>query len=100
MDRMPGEEVNAPIRLAATPVPDVRAIESLFARKVGFGFRVTIHVQADPEMSPREAHVLSGRVERAIRTAVPQVGLVLVHMESIEPDGAVSTVEPARAAHP
>ena len=86
MDRMPGEDVMAPIRAAASGVAGVMAIESLFARKVGLGFRVTIHVQADPEMPLRSAHVLSGQVKHAIRTAVPRVSSVLVHMESFEHD--------------
>lgn len=85
MDRLPGEDVMAPIRAAAAAVPGVETIESLFARKVGLGYRVTIHVQADPEMSLRNAHILSGKVKRVIRTAVPRVQSVHVHMESFEP---------------
>jgi len=85
MDRMPGEEIIEPVRAAASSVPGVKAIEALHARKVGLGYRVTIHVQADPEMSLRNAHILSGQVKRAIRAHVPRVSSVLVHMESYEP---------------
>jgi len=42
---------------------------------------VTIHVQADPGMSLEDAHVLGGKVKSAIRSAVPKVQSVLVHME-------------------
>lgn len=84
MDRMPGPEVVVPVREAAESVPGVLATEKLALRRSGIGFRVTIHVQTDPEMPLREAHVLSGKVKGAIRAAVPQVQSVLVHMEPFE----------------
>jgi cation diffusion facilitator family transporter len=81
MDRAPGEEIAAPVRRAAAAVPGVRGVEKLFLRKSGLSYFADIHVEADPEMPLREAHVLSGRVKAAIREAVPQVAGVLVHME-------------------
>jgi cation diffusion facilitator family transporter len=84
MDRMPGEEVVAPVRRAAEAVPGVLAIEKLYVRPMGTSFRVTVHVQAEPTMPLQDAHVLGGRVRRAIREAVPRVQDVLVHMEPFE----------------
>jgi cation diffusion facilitator family transporter len=84
MDRMPGEEVVAPVRRAAEAVPGVLAIEKLYVRPMGTSFRVTVHVQAEPTMPLHDAHVLGGRVRRAIREAVPRVQDVLVHMEPFE----------------
>lgn len=84
MDRMPGDEVVTPIRGAAEGVPGVLAIEQLAVRKMGMTYRVTLHVQADPVLPLREAHVLSGKVKGAIRAAVPRVESVLVHMEPFE----------------
>jgi cation diffusion facilitator family transporter len=81
MDRMPGEEVVSPIRRVAEAVPGVLAVEKLHVRKTGLAYRVTIHVQADPRMTLDEAHALGGRVKSAIRTAMPEVQDVLVHME-------------------
>lgn len=81
MDRAPGEEIAVPVRRAAESVPGVRGIEKLYLRKSGLDYFVDIHVEADPELSLREAHVLSGRTKAAIRAAVPQVAGVLVHME-------------------
>jgi cation diffusion facilitator family transporter len=85
MDRMPGEVVVAPLRAVAESVPGVLAVETLIARKVGLGFRVTIHVQADPRMTLDEAHALGGRVKHTLLEAMPQVHSVLVHMEPYEP---------------
>lgn len=82
MDRMPGPEITEPIRRAVASVPGVLATEHLAIRKTGTEYHVTLHVQADPMMPLRDAHMLSGRVKGAIREAVPQVGPVLIHMES------------------
>ena len=84
LDQMPGADVVEPVRRAAESVDGVLATEKLALRKAGLTYRVTIHVQTDPDMPLREAHVLSGKVKGAIRTAVPEVGSVLVHMEPFE----------------
>lgn len=81
MDRMPGAEVVDPVRRAAELVPGVLATEKLAVRRSGMGYRVTIHVQADPGLRLDEAHSLGGAVKAAIRAEVPQVQYVLVHME-------------------
>jgi len=88
MDRMPGVEIIEPVRLAASAVPSVLAVEKLSARKAGMVYYVDIHVQANPTMSLRDAHELSGAVKSAIRQRVPNVAGVLVHMEPFEPTPA------------
>lgn len=90
MDRTPGGEILEPIRRAAEAVPGVLATEKLAVRKSGMAYRVTIHVQTDPETPLREAHVLGGIVRSVIRRQVPHVDSVLVHMEPF--DGLDSTV--------
>jgi len=84
MDRMPGGGVVNEVRSAAEQVPSVKAVEKLTARKAGLVYYVDIHVQADPLMSLHDAHRLSGAVKSAIRTRVPNVAGVLVHMEPFE----------------
>jgi cation diffusion facilitator family transporter len=48
MDRMPPPRIVEPVRAAALSVDGVRALEKLHLRKAGLGYRVTVHVQADP----------------------------------------------------
>lgn len=84
MDRAPGSEFLGQVRQAAEGVTGVLATEKLFIRKTGTTYRVTIHVHADPSLSLRDAHTLGGKVKGAIRSAVPQVQSVLVHMEPYE----------------
>lgn len=81
MDRTPGEAVLAPLRAAALSVPGVRAIEQIAARRVGVGYRVTVHVQADPDTTLQDAHALGGRVKYAMCRAGFRIQAVLVHME-------------------
>jgi cation diffusion facilitator family transporter len=90
MDRAVGPDLLAQIRAAAEGVAGVLATEKLAARKSGLYYRVTIHVQADPDLSLHDAHVLGGKVKGAIRRALPNVQSVLVHMEPFEgpPTGA------------
>lgn len=97
MDRMPGPEVVEPVRRAAQSVPGVLATEKLAVRRSGMGFRVTLHVQTNALMPLRDAHVLGGMVKSAIRSAVPQVQSVLVHMEPFE--GAPSAQVTTRIGH-
>lgn len=84
MDRMPGSEVVDPVRRAAESVSGVRHTEKLAVRRSGLAYFVDIHVQADPKLSLKDAHVLSGKVKGAIRSAVPRVQSVLIHMEPYE----------------
>lgn len=84
MDRSPRGQLLERIGAAASGTSDVHYIEKLKVRKVGFGYYVDLHVQAEPTMTLREAHILSGRVKSSIRTAVPEVAGVLIHMEPHE----------------
>ena len=45
------------------------------------GYRVTVHVQAAPELSLADAHSLGGRVKHAMSHAGLRIDSVLVHME-------------------
>jgi len=81
MDRAPGPAVLARIRQSALAVDGVLGIEKILARRFGMGYRIVLHVEADPAMSLHDAHVLGGRVRRALRTQLPFVVDVVVHME-------------------
>jgi cation diffusion facilitator family transporter len=84
MDRTPSGDLVPQIETAAREVEGVRHIEKLRVRRAGVDFYVDLHVQADPLLSLHDAHILSGKVKSAIRTAVPRVKEVLIHMEPFE----------------
>jgi divalent metal cation (Fe/Co/Zn/Cd) transporter len=84
MDRAPDGEVLERVAQAATGTPGVLAIHKLMVRRAGTGMYVDLHVQADPALSLRAAHDLSGAVKGAIRQRVPGVLGVLIHMEPFD----------------
>jgi cation diffusion facilitator family transporter len=86
MDRSPEPAVLETMRRIATGVPGVLAIEKLAVRRVGLSYRVVVHVQADPELSLRDAHTLGTKVTHAIHERLPVVQSVIVHMEPFDPD--------------
>jgi cation diffusion facilitator family transporter len=85
MDQSPDEAVFQAVEAAAHEVEGVLATEKLRIRKSGPKYLLELHVQAKPDLSLHEAHILSGKVKGRIRTAVPRVETVLVHMEPFEP---------------
>jgi len=85
MDRSPGTVLLERIAAATAATPDVRNFHKLKVRKVGLVYYVDLHVQADAGMSLHDAHVLSGKVKASIRSQVPEVAGVLIHMEPDEP---------------
>jgi cation diffusion facilitator family transporter len=90
MDRMPEGPGVDRITAVAVGVEGVQAVEKLRVRRLGTEYYVDLHVQAEPTMPLRDAHILSGKVKGAIRAAVPGVAGVLIHMEPYEGDEAVT----------
>lgn len=84
MDRTPDPNLLERIATLALGVEDVRAIEKLKVRRAGMVYFVDLHVQADPAMSLHDAHIVSGKVKRAIMGGIPAVSGVLIHMEPHE----------------
>lgn len=85
MDRSADVDVLEGIRDCAAAVDGVEAIEKLAVRRVSLGYRVVVHVQADPGLSLRDAHRLGGVMSRTIHQQVSHVQSVIVHMEPFEP---------------
>lgn len=80
LDQRPAAVPEQAARIARD-VPGVLDVEQAHARKAGTKFWVDMHVEVDPAMSVAEAHVISGKVKAAIRSAMPEVAGVLIHIE-------------------
>lgn len=83
-DAAPDCGVEAEVRNSALLVPGVSALEKCFIRKMGLEFYVDLHVMVDGGIPVREGHSIAHQVRDAIRTAVPRVAQVLVHIEPYE----------------
>lgn len=84
MDRGADPELLDRISRVSLGVEDVRSLHKLKVRRTGVGYYVDLHVQAAPEMSLHDAHIVSGKVKRAIMNAEPGVRGVIIHMEPDE----------------
>ena len=59
-------------------------LDKCWVRKMGFTLYADLHIVVQGEMSVREGHLLSHKVEDEILRALPQVAEVLVHVEPEE----------------
>jgi cation diffusion facilitator family transporter len=85
MDRAPEPQILERVRSAACAVDGVLEVEKIQARRAGMGYLIAIHVQADPGLPLRDAHILGGRVRSAIRADSLFLD-ALIHMEPFEAD--------------
>jgi cation diffusion facilitator family transporter len=93
MDRAPGDDVLDVIRRTALEIDGVLGIEKVLARRLGMGYHLVVHVEADPAMSLHDAHILGGRVRRTLTRRLPFVVDAVIHMEP-------SPAPPAKTAVP
>ena len=84
MDRAPEAELLDSVAEEAAREDGVLRIEKVVARRAGVGHFVTVHVQADPALTLRDAHGLGGRVRSRIVTNLPLVIDATIHMEPYE----------------
>jgi len=84
MDRMPGRDLRERIRHIAESVQGVDRVEKCLVRKMGYQFYADMHVEVDPQMTVQKSHEIAHDVKDRIRSQIPRVKDVLVH---IEPSG-------------
>jgi cation diffusion facilitator family transporter len=83
-DIAPDTTMETRVREIAGRVPGVIGLDKCLVRKMGFVFYVDLHIVVKGEMTVREGHLLSHKVEDEILRGLPQVAEVLVHMEPEE----------------
>lgn len=86
MDEHLYDELIAQIRRKATEVPGVLATEKCFIRKTGMNYHVDLHVIVDGEISVREGHDIAHALQDFLRSDIPNLGQILIH---VEPNDAV-----------
>jgi cation diffusion facilitator family transporter len=78
---------------AALSVPRIREVHNVNVLMVEGRPEVSLHLKLPGELSLEEAHELAEEVERAIRSAVPEVEAVQTHLEPLAEDAQISTAE-------
>lgn len=76
--------VEAWVRQIAQGVDGVIGLDKCAVRKMGFSYYVDLHIVVNGDLTVRQGHGLSHRVEDEILKAVPRVAEVLVHVEPEE----------------
>jgi cation diffusion facilitator family transporter len=83
MDTAPDGEIGNEIRRLAETIPGVARVEKCFVRKMGYQLYVDMHVEVDPQMTVLRSHEIAHDVKDKIRSAMPEVSDVLVHIEPL-----------------
>jgi cation diffusion facilitator family transporter len=81
MDTAPSPEVVSQLRRIAEAAPGVARVEKCIVRKMGYHYFVDMHVEVDPQMTVQRSHDIAHDVKDKIRSQVPPVRDVLVHIE-------------------
>jgi cation diffusion facilitator family transporter len=81
MDTAPNRQVVEQIRKIADAVEGVDCVEKCLVRKVGYHYFVDMHVEVAPQMTVQRSHEIAHDVKDRIRSRIPAVRDVLVHIE-------------------
>ena len=81
MDTMPDEELVKKIRLAGQDVECVQEIRDLHVRQRGSWFLADLVIAVHPNHTIKTAHNIAHTMEDSIRTKVPKIARVFVHVE-------------------
>ncbi len=87
MDTMPDEELVKKIRLAGQDVECVQEIRDLHVRQRGSWFLADLVIAVHPNHTIKTAHNIAHTMEDSIRTKVPKIARVFVHVEPGASDG-------------
>jgi len=85
MEAEPTEDVGAQAGAIARDVPGVRGVEKCFARQLGYGYLLEMHLEVEGTMPVQQAHELAHQVKDAIRAKLPRVRDVTMHVEPFVP---------------
>jgi cation diffusion facilitator family transporter len=81
MDQAQSPQVEENVRIIASRIQGVMAIEKCRVRKSGFHLFVDIHVEVDPQMSVVKGHDIAHQVKDSLISSSLNVADVLVHIE-------------------
>jgi len=81
MDIAPDPSFSERVAKIAAANPAVVRVEKCLIRKMGNEYQVDMHVEVDPNMTVDRAHAIAHEVKDEIRTKIPSVRDVLVHIE-------------------
>ena len=72
---------------AALAVPSVREVHNVAVLDVGGKTEISLHLKLPGDVTLEDAHEVANQVERAIRSTVPEVDAVQIHLEPLAEEG-------------
>ncbi len=81
MDEHVYDDLIAQIREVALQVPGIVDTEKCFIRKAGMKYHVDLHAVVDGNLTVKEGHDLAHQLKDTLRTELPALGHVLIHIE-------------------
>jgi cation diffusion facilitator family transporter len=81
IDTMPPVSLIERVRASAMQVDGVIGVEKTFGRKIGLQHHIELHLEVDASISVSASHEIAANVRARIRTDLPEVADVLVHVE-------------------
>lgn len=84
MDEHRYDELVAEIRTKSLEVKGILDTEKCFVRKVGMQYHIDLHAIVDASISVKEGHYLAHKLKDYLRSKIPGLGHVLIHIEPNE----------------
>ncbi len=84
MDEHLYDDLVIEIRKISADVEGITDTEKCFIRKAGMKYHVDLHAIVDGTISVKEGHELSHKLKDTLRSEIPELGHVLIHIEPKE----------------
>jgi cation diffusion facilitator family transporter len=81
MDEHLNDDLIAEIRRVSYQVDGIIDTEKCFIRKAGMKYHVDLHAIVDANISVKEGHELAHNLKDVLRSKIPELGQVLIHVE-------------------
>jgi len=81
MDENNYEELTEEIRVISLQVAGVEGTEKCYIRKAGMKYHVDLHAHVRGDLTVTEGHHISHQLKDTLRSKIPQLGNVLIHIE-------------------
>jgi len=76
------EELWRLVKEVAEKVPGTRGVHSIHLQRAGGKILVDFHLEVSANLTVKQAHAISEQVEKELRAANPNIGDIVIHMES------------------
>ncbi len=81
MDENLYDDLEATIRKVSLEVKGIIDTEKCFIRKAGMQYHIDLHAVVDGQLSVRDGHELAHKLKDTLRSTIPELGHVLIHIE-------------------